>query len=90
MEMHGDQEGAADPGGPQDAESGAGEGGMPPEAVDAALTVLMMMAKAGGPNAELFQQAGQALQSEVQGDQAPQGGPAPEQAGTNPNAMPMR
>ena len=78
-------EGAAEAGAPAD----PGEG-MPPEAIDAALTVLMMMAKAGGPNAELFQQAGQALQSEVQGDQGGAAPAAPEQAGTNPNAQPMR
>ena len=58
---------------------------MPPEAIDAALTVLMMMAKAGGPNAELYTQAGQALQSEAQGS----GQEAPE-AGANPNAEPVR
>lgn len=88
-EMHGDEEGAMDPGGPADAESGAGEDSIPPEAVDAALTVLMMMSKAGGPNAELYMQAGKALTEEVQGGAAPSG-PQAEQAGSNPNAVPMR
>jgi hypothetical protein len=85
-------EGPQDPGGQQDSEQGAGEGGMPPEAVDAALTVLMMMVKAGGPNAKLYEEAGKALQSDLQGQGGDQAsGPAqPEQAGNNPNAVPMR
>ncbi len=87
--MHGDEEGAKDPGGPTDSEQGQGEG-IPPEAIDATMTVLMMLAKAGGPNADLFKQAFGALQSQMGGDQGAPTGPQPEQAGTNPNAVPMR
>lgn len=89
--MHGDQEGAQDPGGANDAETGAGE--TPPDMgqmVDAISKVLEQLSQMQGPGAEEFAAAYQAFQAGLAKMGQGPSGPQSEQAGANPNAQPMR
>jgi hypothetical protein len=71
----------------------SGDQGPPPEAINACVAVLMMLAKGGGPNQEIYVKALDAIKQDVGGgEQEDEAQPMPNanvQAGGNPDARPM-